>query len=271
MPLGGTGSPLAPLIDGVLADGTGFGVGGSAVCYGPRARISVGRCDALVAAKSLMVRQLQALLNATNGGVVLGNGFSWYSYPNGSPDHNAFTLADMRGIMNEHTAVFEDILPSGKLNITTMVAMLAAIKAAGEAGKVVVLAAWPGPLVGFGADGNPAWPGGTQPKSIAEWKPVMLQKHAFAIALLCTVITPTTYLQYELWYNGWPQGALPCDDDPSSCVSPASSTWYPDLYKPLGAPLGDATRLGNVWTRKFARATSTLDLDNPDASGVAFF
>jgi hypothetical protein len=64
---------------------------------------------------------------------------------------------------------------------------------------------------------------------------------------------------------------LPCDDAPSTCCAPASDSWYPDLSKPLGPPLSAATRSGNVWTRRFAHATSTLNLDDPDASSVVFF
>jgi hypothetical protein len=55
VPLNGTGSPAASLIDGVLADGTGHGVAGSG-CYSAASRIAPARCDALVAAKSQMVR-----------------------------------------------------------------------------------------------------------------------------------------------------------------------------------------------------------------------
>lgn len=55
VPLNGTGSPAAALIDGVLADGTGRGVAGSG-CYTLTSRIAPDRCDALVKAKSQMVR-----------------------------------------------------------------------------------------------------------------------------------------------------------------------------------------------------------------------
>jgi hypothetical protein len=215
--------------------------------------------------------------------------------PNGDETHNFYTLADQRGIMNEHTAVFELVLPSGAFNVSLLATMINTISQAAAMSKIVVVALWPGPLVGFN-DLGPIWPGNTQPKSLEAWKPVMLfvkqakiyhappaknltltslisthrQKMVFAEAFYLTVATPFTYMQYELWYNGFSQGILPCDDTPSSCVAPDSKTWYPDLAKPLGPPLGPPVRTGNVWVRHFAHATSTLDLDNPDASSVVF-
>ena len=269
VPLGGAGSPQAPWVDGVLADGIGYGVAG-ANCFRPSQRISPDRCNALIACKGQMMREMQALLNNTNGGVVLGNGLVWYPFPNGDPTHNAFTLGDQRGIFNEHTAVFESVLADGSLNTSLTATMIDTLNGAAAMGKVVVVALWPGPLVGFGAGGEPVWPNNAQPKTIADWKPVMLRKAAFAEAFYLTVASPRTFMQYMLWYNGFQQGVLPCDDAPASCVAPNSATWYPDFVKPLGPPLGPAVRTGNVWVRHFARATSTLDLDNPDASSVVF-
>ena len=270
VPLGGAGSPQSQLIDGVLADGMGYSVAGANCFHATKARISPDRCNQIIACKSTMMREMQALLNATNGGVVLGNGLVWYPYPNSDATHNAYALQDQRGIMNEHTAVFESVLSDGSFNKSLTATMIDTVTAAAAMGKVVVVALWPGPLVGFDGSGQPTWPNNAQPKSLAEWKPVMLQKMVFAEAFYLTVASPTTYMQYLLWYNGFQQGALPCDDAPASCVAPDSRTWYPDLAKPLGPPLGPPTRAGNVWVRKFAHATSTLNLDDPDASSVVF-
>lgn len=269
VPLGGAGSPQAPWIDGVLADGAG-GLLPAAHCYTAAARIAPARCDALLAGKSAMIREMQALLNATGGGVVLQNGLSYYDYPSSPKDFGLSTLADSSGVMSEHTAVFEQVRADGTLDVALVARVIATVIEATARGKVVVLATWPGLFVGFGKDGNPAYYNNTQPTTLAGWRAVMLAKHAFATAFFLTVANERTFMQYELWYNGFSQGVLPCDDAPDSCCAPNSVTWYPDLAKPLGPPLGAATRAGNVWTRRFARATATLDLDNPDASGVAF-
>jgi hypothetical protein len=180
----------------VLADGAGYGVAG-ARCFQPSARINPDRCNEIIACKGQMMREMQALLNNTNGGVVLGNGLVWYPYPNSDPTHNFYTLADQRGIFNEHSAVFETVLPSGALNVSLLATMIDTIIAAAAMDKVVVVALWPGPLVGFGGDGNPLWPGDTQPKTLEAWKPVMLQKMVFAEAFFLTVASPLVYMQYE--------------------------------------------------------------------------
>lgn len=46
---------------------------------------------------------------------------------------------------------------------------------------------------------------------------------------------------------------------------------YPDLEKPLGAPLGERVLVKPyVWTRKFEHATVYLDLNQPNSSKVTF-
>jgi len=263
VPLNGTGSPAAHLIDGVLADGTGSRCPQSSA---GGAGLSPARCAALIAAKSAMVRELQALLDATNGGSVLGNGLDMY--PGGPPDHNLYTLADMDGIMGEHFAVFESVLPSGALNVSLVAEFMADVTTAAKAGKTVVVALWPGLCVTpFTKDGYPSWPGNTQPNTTDGWRAALLAKHSFALAAFLTVAEANVFMQFEGWYS-LSQGAIQCPDAPESCSAP--DPWYPQLFQPLGAPLAPAARTGNVWTRSFAHAVVTLDLDDPDSSGVVF-
>ena len=188
IPLNGTGSPAAHLVDGVLADGTGSrcpsssGVG-----------ISAARCAALIAAKSLMVQQLQALLNAKNGGSVIGNGLDEYN--SGPADHNLYTLADMDGMMAEHFAVFESVLPSGAFDVPRVAAFMANVTAAAAVNKTVVVSLWPGPCVTpFTATGWPSWPGGTQPNTTDGWRAALLDKHRFALAAFLTIAEPNVWM-----------------------------------------------------------------------------
>jgi hypothetical protein len=136
------------LIDGVLADGVG------ARCPGGGAGISPARCAALIAGKSTMVQALQAVFVALNGGSVLGNGLDFYP---GLPDQNMYTLNDSDGIMAEHFAEFESVLPSGSLNASLVALFLDDVVAAAARNKTVVMAAWPGLCVTpFSPDGWPA-------------------------------------------------------------------------------------------------------------------
>ena len=66
------------------------------------------------------------------------------------------------------------------------------------------------------------------------------------------------------------EGAIYCGSS-LSCAAP--SVWYPDLFKPLGRPLGPAVRIGNRWTRHFEYAVSVFDVDNPfrNVTNVTFF
>ena len=57
------------------------------------------------------------------------------------------------------------------------------------------------------------------------------------------------------------QGFFPCPDAPDTCAMP--DNFYSDYFtKPLGPPKGPRQKLGQYkWTRQFAHATVTLDLD----------
>jgi hypothetical protein len=187
-----TGVPAVLGIDGVLADGTG------SRC--PSSKLSASRCANYSVGLSMMVAELQLRLdNETPQGIVLGNGIEMY--PNlPSNDYNMYTLADMGGIMGEHFAVFESVLPSGRLNVTRVALYLDAITTAAAQNKLVVFAAWPGPLVSpFGAKGFPSWPGGTQPTTYDQWRAALLANHTFALAGYLTVAAPTVFMQYQGW------------------------------------------------------------------------
>ncbi len=213
-----------------------------------------------------MIQELQALLNsAVRGGIVLGNGIQMYSPPTTlSSDNDMYTLNDMDGVMLEHFANFEQLLPSGKLNVPLVAQALTNVQQAAAQGKFVVMCTWPGPLSGpFDAKGFPIWKGAQTPTTFEGWRAALLQYHDFALAAFLTVAEPNVWMQYQLWYNGFNQGAIPCDSSPSTCPAPSSAAWYPKLYLALGLPLGPAARSGNVWMRKFQYATSVLNLDDP--------
>jgi hypothetical protein len=267
IPLNGSGSPGASLIDGMLADGTSST--STAGCADRALALSPAECAAQVAGKRLMVRDLQAVFDAANGGPVIGNGITMYPK---DTDQNMGTLGDSDGIMAEHFATFESVLGSGALNVTRVALFMQRVGEAAAAGRMVVVATWPGLLVGpTTPNGFYSWPRGTQPNTTGGWAPVMLQKHTFALAGALTMAHENVWMMYQTWYNGITQGAIPCPANPASCSAPSAAEWYPALYRGLGAPLGPPLRVGNTWTRNFERAVSVLNLDTPDASSVTFF
>jgi hypothetical protein len=261
IPLGGSAANAA-LIDGVLADG----VTGRCVS---EARLSAARCQEQSEAKLLLMREMQAIFDAANGGSVLGNGI--FLYP-AFPDYNLPALAGMEGVMAEHFAVFESVLPSGKLDIARVAKLIELVQAAAAKGQWVVLCTWPGPLKSVAPSGVFAWPPAYAPSpATAEgWQEPLVRNHTFALAGFLTVAEETVWMQYHgPSYNGMRHGAVRCPQDPSSCSAPPG--WYPALLQPLGAPLGPPVRLGNVWTRDFQFARSVLNLDDPPLSSVTFF
>jgi hypothetical protein len=260
IPLNGTGSPAAGIIDGLLADGAGTQTN---FCGG--ARISASRCATLVAAKQEMIREAQALFNATNGGSVLQNALD--------SDPTLVTLPSASGIMAEHFAAFEYITRNAygpgtwAYNAGAIAAYMNRIATAVAAGKTVVVACWVGPAsVPFTSLGFPSWPLRDEPTSLPGWRDALVAWHPFALAGFLTVAETSVWMQYQGWYTQF-QGAIGCNGD-STCVAP--EPWYADLYRPLGRPLGPAVRMNNTWTRRFERAVSYWDLDRPNASGVTW-
>ena len=241
----------ANIMDGVLVDGTGSRCPGG---------LAADACAAYVDGKFAMVAALRAAL--ANGAVVLGNGLSLYS-----PAHNndLDTLAGMDGIMLEHFAVFEQIRPDGAINVPLAAQALARVAEAAATGAAVVMACWQGPYTdAFDVHGFPGWAGAqAAPTTNEGWRAALLRYAPFALAAFLTVAEANVFMQYQAWYNGFSQGAIPCDAANTTCAAPLSTTWYPEWSQPIGAPLGPAVRVGNVWTRNFTFATSVLDLDSP--------
>jgi hypothetical protein len=92
------GIPTSQLVDGVLSDSGGWSY---------FANISTSRLEALADAKFDMMKQLQDILTAANGGLVMANGISMYGGVHADPrwpgDHNVHALKFTNAIMNEHS------------------------------------------------------------------------------------------------------------------------------------------------------------------------
>lgn len=202
IPLNGSasGGGVASLIDGVLADGTGE------PCLRLHADISPARCSALAAGKAAMISSLQEMFTAANGGVVMQNGVDMYP---GNVDHGLPWLQHSNGFQAEHFAVFEAVLPSGKLNVSLVADFFDVIAAAAATGKFIVVSTWPGLCTTpFTPQGWPSWPGGTQPTTNDGWRAALVSKHTFALAGFLIMAEENVFQSYMGWYNGYSQGAL---------------------------------------------------------------
>ena len=265
------GQPVGELIDGVLADSGG---------YERYDNVSVVRLQRIADAKQAMLAKLQAKLTALNGGIVMANGISMYGGANADPrfpgDHNvANALNHSNAIMGEHTAVFECVnRANNSYNVETAAQDLAAIERAaafGGGAKTVFVQTWPGLMstTGF-TDGSVFPPGGEKsPRNNADWVVALRANFGFAHALALTIAAPNVFWMYGgYWYDAR-TGYLPCPDDPSSCAHVPE--WFPDLDKPLGAPLGARKLVAPyVWEREFEHASVRLDLNVRNQSKVTF-
>lgn len=141
-------------------------------------------------------------------------------------------LAD--GAMIEH---FNHFSSTGKVN---MAADIEAMRKAGQAGKLVVLKAWPG----F------SWLDEAQMKRPhAERVKLARERITFPLACFLVAAEQNSYFCYTWGYreNG---GAF---------------DWYPEFDKPLGPPKGQAERKGWTYQREFEHASVFVDLESQTA------
>ena len=272
------GTPVSELIDGVLADSAG---------YGPFKNMSIARCEKLIDAKYKMMGDLQSMFTKANGGMVMANGISMYGGANADPrrpkDHNLEVLKYTNSIMNEHTAVFELVnSKNASLKVDDTSQNLDAILAAAKmdnGSKTVFIQSWPGLYANTNFRPSSKGPasvyppvangGEPTPQNNEEWRAALRSHFAFAHALFLSIATPNTYWFYgAVWYST-EDGYLPCPENLNRC--PAPPEWYPDLEKPLGAPLGDRKLIAPyVWEREFEHAKVHVDLNQCNNSKVTF-
>lgn len=128
-------------------------------------------------------------------------------------------------------------------NSTAKEAMAADIEqaiAAGKAGKIVVLKAWPGFSVLDKA---------MMEKPHDELARLARERLTFPLACFLVAAQPQSYLCYTWGYRD-------CD---------GTFEWYPQFDKPLGPPIGQAVRDGWTFTRRFQHAAVRADLETKTA------
>jgi hypothetical protein len=268
-----SGANAEGLIDGVLADSGG---------YKPYPGISPARCGEIYTAKKAALGRLQAAATELNGGVILANALSMYASQQnpagGRTAHNLDVLDAVDAIQNEHFAVFESVNKhNDSLNVEMVKENLALIEqAAADPAKLVFVSTWPGLFVTTGSGkpgpgtgpGWPTYPAPPSPHTMDAWRSALLDKFEFAFAATLLVAAPNVYQTYGVWYE-MHQGFVDCPTQPSTCCTPPQ--WYPQLSKPLGAPLGPREQVGPYhWTRDFEHARVDVDLAAPDSASITF-
>ena len=114
---------------------------------------------------------------------------------------------------------------------------------------------------------TPSYDGHAFPKTTAEAAAVATTLLHEALAPYLIIAQPRTWFSYA-WFYGVQSGWAPCPDDPGACLAPAH--WYEDLGRPLGKPLGPATKDGTTYTRKFEHAVAFVDLKDRRKSKVTW-
>lgn len=266
----------APLLDGFLLDG--------GAVFQPEAGVSAARAEAQKAAKWAAIGRLQARLAALNGGVLLANGMAGGPVdPFANDPFNLGVLAFADAVENERgSPAFEQVdAVTGALKKDAVAANLAAVERAAAVAngtKVVAMNYWPGPITRFPnvpgpTDGWPAYapgdpanvaPNGTAADVVAGWTALLEKWLPFNLAMFLSVAGPSSYFTQMAWYASY-QGFAPCPATPGTCADPT----YPDMLRPLGAPLGPRVQLSTYkWVRTFEHAVVTLDLDEPLGPGT---
>ena len=252
----------AGLFDGVFADGTAD--------TGVNSMAAQAQRDYFASHHQSVAETAAAVHAAMRPGARLfGNGLS--AYNNNPPDHGWALVPFLDGFCYEHFLGFESLNAATGALIPSQFALAAAlIRNATDAGKPVLVRAWPGPVCQPIRSMGPSWCGPTQPA------PATYPLAAAALQQLLTpalagyliVATNITYFSYSWWYTE-KDGMMPCVT-PGACSFPEG--WYPDLARPLGAPRADAVfdAAAGTYTRDFEHAHVVFNVTNMSASVITW-
>ena len=265
----------ALLVDGIFVDGTSFRNG--------YPNVSAARyAQSLFPGKMKMMQEAQSTYRDLNGGNVWGNPLLEYGDITGS--HPTGPSTDWNTTLYFYDAAFDEMFGSfgtlnanpndGQWNATKMAFCFEAIQNATDAGKGVIVHAFPGPAnppfsgVPNISSAFPAWDGPVpRPSTVAGLQAASQAMLVQSLAPYLIVASETTFFSYA-WFYDWETGYGACPDAPAHCSAPPA--WYPEFSKPLGKPLGKAQRKGTVWTREFEGASVYVDLADRALSAVTW-
>jgi len=159
---------------------------------------------------------------------------------------------------------------------------------ASAAGKTIVIHAFPGPAGALIKDptgqNEPMFPvrGNTSTGNtfkVAQWagservpedadacRQASADRLVESLAPFLIVANEHVFFGYGWFYN-LEDGYIPCKEG-IECGMPGK--WFPEYTRPLGVPLGPATKdsTGVKWTREFAHASVSIDLTDRTASKI---
>jgi hypothetical protein len=196
--------------------------------------------------KLALIQELREKLDATGKpALIILNG---YPAPLPGDPQSLYNYAD--GVMIEQFDVLGHTSPdSDRDNLRRMVDLA-------RAGKIVILKTWP--TFNFMEDETKEQTAaGDYPKLAARAR----HDITFPLAAFLTAAQPYCYMSYA-W--GWSDEGGPVLFNPD--LKTIDANWYPELLRPLGQPLGEATASGYQFTRRFERATVRVDLGTRPAA-----
>ena len=270
----------AALLDGVFVDGVSF--------RNPNpTNISGDRYASLFAGQMTMMEKLCANLKALNGhGEAIGNPLVQYGAIGPNPNSSIPAGANITKTLSHYDGAFDEMFGSfltmqggmfgnGEWDAEKMRFSFDAVIQASGQGKTIVIHAFPGPATvpfnSIGPVGNQfrtaSWAGATKsPTDPALARNASQDRLVESLAPFLIVANEHVFFSYGWFYNV-EDGYIPC---PASIECGMPSDWFPEFSKPLGPPEGPATTDAerNVWTRKFAHATVSVDLRDRTRSRV---
>jgi hypothetical protein len=221
-------SDAARLLDGVMVDGTSWSGPGR---YGPN--VSAARYEKLFAGKMAMLAKMQSILKELSGGEVWGNPLLEYGQIGPAPDHASdsrgarwnTTMAYYDGAFDEMFGAFGTMSDYGHLpgtgawDVVKMRYSFESIINASNAGKTIVIHAFPGPAGandqaqggmfptrGDTATGNTfhvaAWAGPVQvPQTAEECRAAAAARLVESLAPFLIVASERVFFGYGWFYN----------------------------------------------------------------------
>ena len=251
-----------PYFDGVFGDGTADAASEYGILPERYAAIRDGSHA-----------NLQGVLNTVRstmrpGAKFIGNGITMYT---GNPvDHGLAALPYVDGFCHEHFLGFEQLdRITGALLPAVFATVVSSLRNATAQGRLVLVKAWPGPACQPITEMGPSWCGAEAVPVTSKGRAVAAQNVLIPrLAAFLVLADRLMFFAYHWWYTQ-DGGGVPClAGREATCTFPTDDGWFKEFSFPLGAPLGDYSLTGDVYTREYAGASVRFNAGNVSDSWV---